>query len=66
MTVPSSTVDLIRELEVLHPDRINADPDYVGTAKYWMEVGVIELVRKLKYALGDTADVRDISAIGKD
>lgn len=48
MTVPSSTIDFIKELERLYPDTMELDPSYLGTPDYWKKAGIVELIQKIK------------------
>ena len=49
MNVPSLTIDLIDQLKELYPDRLDTDPKNVGTPQYWMDAGIVDLIRRLEH-----------------
>lgn len=51
MTVPSSTIDLIKILKERYPDVLECNEETVGTPEYWKKVGIIELLRELEYRI---------------
>ena len=52
MTVPSDTRSLLEELEKLYPDKYEVE---VKTPEeYWKRAGIIELLRLIRYEIGDT------------
>ena len=64
MKVSSYTVELIKELEVLYPDKYDVDNTLTDFERGKL-AGVIELVRKLRYSIGQVT-LNDVPAIGKE
>lgn len=63
-SLPSQTVDLIKELDKLYPDQMVIDQmDEFDRAKL---AGKIELVRYLKHLQGKASDLRDVDATNRD
>ena len=54
MEVPSKTVDFIKYLEKLYPDKYDVLPETVGTQEYWMRAGIIELIRRANITIEKT------------
>lgn len=61
MDYPSGTSELVVLLDTLYPDKIGTDPKIVGTPEYWKQVGVIELIQKIKYQMRGT-NLKNVSA----
>jgi hypothetical protein len=61
MNVPKYTVDLIRVLDSLYPDRMDIDDTDNDKDRYRLE-GKVELIRQLKQSSEYIEETRDVSA----
>lgn len=53
MSIPSTTIDLVRWIEEIYPNTMELDPNEVGTPAYWKKAGIIELVNMIKIKAGN-------------